>query len=316
MGAEKCGWKMIYACSMGSPGKSAAQDPQEDPGQPREAAHKEAKQTSNSGDLSFNGKCHELDDFNPSTNRILAGDCNCHRRERDEEHSLTFCSSPAPTPWTGSRGRRRGDIFPAAFSTAQPRTIVQGWQCLHPGVFPTGNRSLSGAIPPASKCDTFSQRARRAQHQLPNSGKAAVLKHPWIESLSPWRSRDMPNPEEVGKVMAPSSGMPSPSRSQLPGSGNIPVNHALVHPRDSSHGMAPAGSSRGSQALLAVAQGVVHSPRGARWQRCQLRQDIYLLTHTTARGAPGPPLPPRYKSHHSLSKSLSGRIPKLLKGVQ
>lgn len=180
MGAEKCGWKMIYACLMGSPGKSAAQDPQEDPGQPREAAHKEAKQTPNSGDLSFNGKCHELDDFNPSTNRILAGDCNCHRRERDEEHSLTFCSSPAPTPWTGSRGRRRGDIFPAAFSTAQPRTIVQGWQCLYPGVFPTGNRSLSGAIPPASKCDTFCQRARRAQHQLPNSGKAAVLKHPWI----------------------------------------------------------------------------------------------------------------------------------------
>lgn len=98
-------------------------------------------------------------------------------------------------PWTVSKARRRGDIFLAAFPTAQPQNIVQDWQLLGPGEFPVGNCSLSAAIPPASKRDTFFQRAQRAgaRHQLPKSGKAAVLKHPWIESLSPWRSRDMPN---------------------------------------------------------------------------------------------------------------------------
>lgn len=78
MGAEKCGWKMICACLTGSPGKSAAQDPQEDPGQPREAAHKEAKQTPNSGDLTANAMnwmilIHPQTGFYQETATAIAG---------------------------------------------------------------------------------------------------------------------------------------------------------------------------------------------------------------------------------------------------
>lgn len=114
----------------------------------------------------------------------------------------------------------------------------------------------------------------------------------------------------------PSLGMQSPSCSQLPGRSNMSIRHALTHACDPSLGMAPGGSSQGFQAALAVAQGVVCSLRGARWQRCQLRQDIYLVTHTTARRAPGSALPPAEKSNHSLPKSLSRRISRLLTGFQ
>lgn len=89
------------------------------------------------------------------------------------------------------------------------------------------------------------------EHQLPNSGKAAVLKHPWTDSLSPWRSRDKHNP----KVMVPSLGMQPPSCSQPPGRSNIPVSHAWIHACDPSwthacgpsHGMAPEEAARVSR---------------------------------------------------------------------
>lgn len=94
---KKYGYQIIYAYSIGSPGKSTAQDPQEDPGLPIEASDKEAKHPPSSRDLSFNRKCNKLDGFNPSTNSILSGERGCHRRERDEE--------PAPATLDSEQGK-------------------------------------------------------------------------------------------------------------------------------------------------------------------------------------------------------------------